>query len=161
MVMRILGFNIGKGVSFWGLPTLIGGGKLHQKLIIGRRSLFNVECFLDLAGPITIGKHVVLGPQVMLITGAHKINGPDFRSGTLLPQPIKIDDGAWLGARCTILPNVTIGAGAVVAAGAVVTKDVAPNTLVGGAPARVIRLFETEVIEATEREETITNQDVY
>jgi len=123
----------------WGLPKLIGSGKLHQKLIVGQHSLFNVDCFLDLAGPITIGNQVILGPQVMLTTGAHKIGEATTRAGELSPRPIVVEDGAWLGARCTVLPGVTIGRGAVVAAGAVVNKDVACNTLVGGVPAKVIR----------------------
>ncbi len=140
--LTLLGFRIGVGSSMWGLPQLIGSGKLHQKLSVGRHSLFNVDCFFDLAGPITIGNQVVLGPQVMLITGAHEIGDPACRLGILTPQPIFIEDGAWLGARCTILPGVTIGAGAVVASGAVVTRDVAPNTLVGGVPARMMRYLD-------------------
>ena len=123
----------------YGTPQLIGGGKLQQKLSVGRQCLLSVEVFFDLAGPITLGNQVFIGPQVMLITGAHEIGEPARRLGRLSPQPIVIEDGAWLGARCTILPGVTIGAGAVVAAGAVVTKDVAPNTLVGGVPARAMR----------------------
>lgn len=138
-VLRALGFNIGRGVCFWGLPTLIGGGKLHQKLSIGHKSLFSVHCFFDLAATITIEDQVVLGPQVMLITGAHKIGEPDYRLGALQPKPINIGKGAWLGARCTILPGVVIGEGSVIAAGALVTKNVAPHTLVGGVPAKPIR----------------------
>jgi acetyltransferase-like isoleucine patch superfamily enzyme len=138
-VLNLFGFHIGAGSSMWGLPKLIGSGKLHQKLIVGQHSLFNVDCFLDLAGPITIGNQVILGPQVMLTTGAHKIGEATTRAGELSPRPIVVEDGAWLGARCTVLPGVTIGRGAVVAAGAVVNKDVACNTLVGGVPAKVIR----------------------
>ncbi|MGB5061580.1 MAG: acyltransferase [Candidatus Promineifilaceae bacterium] len=141
-LLRLLGFHIGLGASMWGLPKLIGSGKLHQKLTIGHHSLFNIDCFIDLAAPIAIGSQVVLGPQVTLITGAHEIGDASCRLGLLVPQPIVIGDGAWLGARCTILPGVTIGAGAVVAAGAVVTKDVPPNTLVGGVPAKVMRLLD-------------------
>lgn len=142
--LRALGFNIGPSVCFWSLPILIGGGKLHQKLTIGRRSLFSVQCFFDLAATITIGEFVSFGPQVMLITGAHQIGVPGCRLGALNPQPISIANGAWLGARCTILPGVTIGEAAVVAAGSLVTKDVAPNALVGGVPAKFIRLLEPE-----------------
>lgn len=146
-LLRALGFNIGSGVCFWSLPTIIGGGQLHRKLTIGQRSVFNVHCFFDLAAPISIGEFVGFGPQVMLITGAHQIGEATSRLGPLDPKPIHIGNGAWLGARCTILPGVTIGSGAVVAAGSLVTKDVPPNTLVGGVPARQIRLLETAVPE--------------
>ena len=144
-LLRILGFNIGNDVCFWSLPTIIGGGKLHHKLAIGPHSVFNVQCFFDLAAPITIGAFVSFGPQVMLITAAHQIGEPACRLGPLESKPIHVGNGAWLGARCTILPGITIGDGAIVAAGAVVTKDVPPNTLVGGVPARPIRLLETSV----------------
>lgn len=138
VVLRSLGFNIGQRVCFWGLPTMIGTKHIHTKLSIGPQCLFNVQCFFDLADEIVIEDNVVLGPQVMLITGGHAIGHSDFRLGPLSPEPIHIERGAWLGARCMVLPGVTIGQGAVVAAGAVVSKDVAPNTVVGGVPAKVI-----------------------
>jgi len=137
-LLRFLGFQIGDGVSFLGLPRIIGSD-IQKKLIIDHHALFNVDCFFDVAAPIYIHNHATLGPEVMLITGAHEIGDPTYRLGLLVPQPIVIEEGAWLGARCTVLPGVTIGAGAVVAAGAVVTKDVAPNTLVGGVPAKLMR----------------------
>lgn len=141
-ILNVFGYRIGKGSTMWGLPRLIGSGKLHQKLMVGHHCLFNVDCFFDLASSITLGNQVVLGPEVMLITGGHEIGSRARRAGVLEPKPIVIGDGAWLGARCTILPGVTIGAGAVVAAGAVVNRDVAPNTIVGGVPARIIRSLE-------------------
>jgi acetyltransferase-like isoleucine patch superfamily enzyme len=147
-VLNLFGFRIGVGTSMWGLPKLIGSGKFHQKLTIGSQCLFNVDCFFDLAGPIIIGGHVFIGPEVMLITGGHEIGKPTYRLGPLSPQPILIEEGVWLGARCTILPGITIGRGAVVAAGAVVTKDVAPNTLVGGTPAKLIRDLEGSYVAA-------------
>lgn len=143
-VLRLFGFNIGENVCFWGLPTLIGKGKFYAHLAIGHGCLFNIQCFFDLAANITIENNVVLGPQVMLITGAHQIGDAAFRLGPLTPKPIQIKQGAWLGARCTVLPGVTIGEGAVVAAGSVVSKDVAPNTLVGGVPAKIIRALALE-----------------
>ena len=142
MVLRLLGFNIGKRVCFWGLPTLIGTRNIHKKLSVGNQCMFNIQCFFDLADTISIEDNVVLGPQVMLITGGHVIGGSEFRLGPLFPQPIHIKRGAWLGARCMVLPGVTIGEGAVVAAGAVVAKDVAPNSVVGGVPAKVISSIE-------------------
>ena len=140
--LNLFGFRIGASSSMWGMPRFIGGDKMHEKLLVGSHCHFNVNCFFDLAGRITIGDQVYFGPEVMLITGAHEIGGPNKRLSSLSPQPIVIEDGAWLGARCTIMPGVTISRGAVIAAGSVVTKDVEPNMLVGGIPAKLIRNLE-------------------
>jgi maltose O-acetyltransferase len=134
-LLRLLGFQIGRGVMMWGTPTMIGGRSLHKRLAIGAGSLFSVDCFLDLSGTITIGDGVTFGPQVMVITGAHKLGTAERRAGRLSPEAVVIGRGAWLGARVTVLPGVTIGEGAVVAAGAVVTQDVPPHTLAAGVPA--------------------------
>ena len=75
---------------------------------------------------------------------------PECRAGAHLARPIRIESGAWIGARSTILPGVTVGHGAVVAAGAVVTRDVEPNTLVAGVPARVLRSLEPSSERARE-----------
>ena len=143
-VLRLLGFQIGEGSSMWGTPKIIGSSPLHKKWVVGHHCLFNVECFLDLSGPITVGSQVVFGPQVALITGAHEIGDASHRLGLLKPEPITIGDGCWLGARATVLPGVTIGSGSVVAAGAVVTKNVPPNTLVAGVPAKIVRYLEAD-----------------
>jgi maltose O-acetyltransferase len=99
----------------------------------------NTGLRMDVGATITIQDHVVIGHEVMFVTSTHAYGGPDHRAGTLTVAPIVVEEGAWLGARCTILPGVTVGRGAVVAAGAVVNRDVPPNTLVGGVPARVLR----------------------
>jgi maltose O-acetyltransferase len=138
-VLRKLGFQIGAGTLFWGLPRFTGPKGLHHQLTIGRECWFNQGCLFDLGSPITIGDNVALGHEVLLMTGTHHLTGPTRRAGPYVSQPIVIEAGAWLGSRATILPGVTVGAGAVVAAGAVVSKDVPPHTLVGGVPARPIR----------------------
>lgn len=145
-VLRALGFHIGDGVMFWGMPTIIGRKNLHRNLVVGDYVLFNIECFLDLAAPVTIGDRVVLGMQTMIVTGTHEIGGPECRSGQLTPKPVSIGTGVWTGARCTILPGVTICDGAVIAAGAVVNKDVPANSMVAGVPARVIRYLSDEEV---------------
>jgi maltose O-acetyltransferase len=86
--------------------------------------------------PIHIGDHVSISAGVSLITGAHKIDDPTF-AGTA--APITIEDYVWIGMNATILGGVSIGKGAVVAAGALVWKDVPPFTVVAGTPARAIR----------------------
>ena len=84
-----------------------------------------------------------VGPRppniVIIITDDHEIGPPWHRCGDRVARPVVIEDGVWIGARVTLLPGVTIGRGSVVAAGAVVNKDVPPNTLVGGVPARILR----------------------
>ena len=141
LVLRATGFRIGDGVVFRGMPTIICPPRYHHRLTIGHGVWFNIDCYLDLAAPVTIGDRTGIGMQTMIITGAHEISGPYRREGPLVPRQVSIGSGAWIGARCTILPGVTIGDGAVIAAGAVVTKDVPPNTLVAGVPAVVKRVL--------------------
>ena len=88
-------------------------------------------------GGITIEDEVLIGPKVNLITENHPIDPKDRRA--LITKPILIKRKAWIGAGVTILPGVTIGENAVVAAGAVVTKDVPDNTIVAGVPAKIIK----------------------
>jgi acetyltransferase-like isoleucine patch superfamily enzyme len=88
-------------------------------------------------GGITIEDHVLIGPKVNLITENHPLNPADRRA--LICKPIVIKRNAWIGAGATILPGVTIGENAVVAAGAVVSKDVPGNAIVGGVPAKIIK----------------------
>jgi len=125
-----------------GLPRITGFGKIHKLLKVGQGSRINIGCFLNLAAEITIGDFVVIGYKVMIITGGHNIGPSEFRAGKLRPEPVKIGNGCWIGSRVTILPGVSIGDGVVVAANAVVTKDVPSNTLVAGIPAKVIRTLE-------------------
>ena len=138
-ILRFAGFTIGHGTTMSGTPELVGNGNLYRRLTIGRGCYFNVGCFLDLTEPIRIGDGVSLGQQVMLLTSTHRLGNAQQRAGELVAQPIQIGNGAWLGARCTVLPGITVGEGAVVAAAAVVTKDVPPHTLVGGVPAKPLR----------------------
>lgn len=104
---------------------------------IGKNVFINHACsFLDMGG-ITIEDKVLIGPRVNLVTENHPLDPEDRRA--LITSPIILKQNAWIGAGATILPGVTIGENAVVAAGAIVTKDVDPNTVVGGVPARLIK----------------------
>ena len=106
-------------------------------ITIGKNVFINHACsFLDMGG-ITIEDDVLIGPKVNLITENHPQNPNERKS--LICKPIVIKRNAWIGAAATILPGVTIGENAVVAAGAVVTADVLPNTIVGGVPAKFIK----------------------
>lgn len=115
-------------------PIYINYGK---NLKIGKNVFINFDCtFLDLGG-ITIEDDVFIGPKVSLVTENHPLN-PEYRKG-LICEPILIKRNAWIGANTTILAGVTIGRNAVVAAGAVVSKDVPDNAVVGGVPAKIIK----------------------
>lgn len=110
---------------------------------IGRRVVIGAGVFLDRDWPelITIEDYVGISPRAMLISHSRPMVSleeyvPSFASG------IRIKRGAWIAAGAIILPGVTVGEGAIVGAGAVVTKDVPPRSLVGGAPARVIKKLE-------------------
>ena len=106
-------------------------------ITLGKNVFINHDCsFLDLGG-ITIEDDVLVGPKVSLITENHPLDPADRQA--LILKPIVIKRNAWIGAAATILPGVTIGENAVIAAGAVVTKDVPANTIVGGIPARHIK----------------------
>ena len=137
--LRLAGFQIGQGSVIWGMPTITGNENLYRKLTIGQRCLINVECFFDLGAPITIGDHVSIGHQVLILTTSHEVGSHDRRATRLYTKPVTIGSGAWLGSRCTILPGVSVGAGAIVAAGAVVNHDVPPNSLVAGVPAGIVK----------------------
>ncbi|MET0822414.1 MAG: DapH/DapD/GlmU-related protein [Aeromicrobium sp.] len=116
-------------------PFYPDGGR---NLRFGRNVFVNHGCTAVVVGGIEIGDDVMIGPNVQLISGGHSLD-PETRRTVSTCAPVRIGRGAWLGAGSTILPGVTVGDDAVVAAGAVVTKDVAPRTLVGGVPAAVMR----------------------
>ena len=108
-----------------------------QHIKIGRNVFINHACtFLDMGG-ITIEDDVLIGPKVNIITENHPLD-PSNRK-VLDLKPVLIKRNAWLGAAATILPGVTVGENSVVAAGAVVNKNVPDNTVVGGVPAKVLR----------------------
>ncbi len=106
-----------------------------KNIVIGNNTHINRGCFMDGRGGITIGNCVSISHGVSIITGGHEVNSPVFAE---VHRPIKIDNFVWIGANATILQNVHIGKGAVVAAGAVINKDVPPYTIVGGVPAKKI-----------------------
>ncbi len=111
-----------------------------RNIHIGKRVFINSCCQFQDQGGIYIGDDCLIGHSVILATLNHHLE-PSLRQN-LDHAPIRIGKGAWIGARVTILAGVTIGEYAVVAAGAVVTKDVAPYTIVAGVPARLLRRIE-------------------
>jgi len=139
---RLAGVRIGPRSLILGAVEFAGPGRIYQRFEVGCDSQITAPLYADVCAPIRIGDRVYIGHHVTLITTDHEIGPAWQRCGGWRSAPITIEDGAWIGARATILPGVTIGRGAVVAAGAVVTRSVAPNTLVGGVPAKVIRCLE-------------------
>ncbi|HTM65096.1 MAG TPA: DapH/DapD/GlmU-related protein [Flavipsychrobacter sp.] len=136
VLSQITGSAIDESVAVF-TPLFINYGK-HTK--IGKNVFINFGCvFLDLGG-ITIEDGVLIAPKVSILSEGHPISPSERQS--LVPGHVHIKKNAWIGAGATILPGVTVGENAVVAAGAVVNKDVPDNTIVGGIPAKIIKTIE-------------------
>lgn len=128
----LMGIQIGKGsATHMGLWLYI-----YAHVTIGDHCVIDRDCALDGRGEIIIGNNVNISPEVMILTAYHDPDSEDFAG---VEKPVTIEDYAWIATRALVLPGVKIGRGAIVAAGAVVTKDVPPNAIVGGNPARLIR----------------------
>ena len=110
-------------------------GRNPQPMVMGNNCIINRRCTLDGRGGLRFGNNVSISPEVSLITSNHLKDDPLFG---VKDEAIVIEDYAWVGSRATVLPGVTIGKGAIVAAGSVVTKDVPAFAVVGGIPAKVI-----------------------
>ena len=104
---------------------------------------YNVT-ILDIA-PVRIGNDVMIGPNTIITTVGHPLSPKGRREHLGVCKPVTIGSDVWIGGNVTILPGVTIGSNVVVGAGAVVTRDVPDNVVVGGVPARVIRSIENDV----------------
>ena len=118
-----------------------------KNISLGKEVFLNAGCRFQDQGGITIGNGVLIGHNVVLATLNH--DPAPARRDWLHPAPIVIGDRVWIGSNATVLPGITIGDGAIVAAGAVVTKDVAPNTVVAGVPARVLKDKDGKTAEKT------------
>jgi maltose O-acetyltransferase len=122
--------NIEKGAYF-------GDG---SQIEIGDNSGIGINC--KVCGPVKLGKDVMMGPDVVILTERHRfdrLDVPMIQQGYHPPEPVLVGDDVWIGTRVTILPGVQIGSGAIIGAGAVVTKDVPDYAVVCGVPARVVK----------------------
>lgn len=116
-----------------------------KNIHIGKQVFINMGCKFQDQGGIYIGDGALIGHNVVLATLNHAKSPKD--RGTMIPAPIHIGKHVWIGSNSTILPGVTIGDGAIVAAGAVVPKDVPENAIVGGVPATILRYLNEEELQ--------------
>lgn len=137
-ILRMMGAKINKNVA------LYGGFEIRKpkNLSIGSNTIIGFKCVLDARNGLSIGENVNFSSEVMIWTMQHDYNSSLFAGEG---ARVIVESYAWISARVIILPGVTIGQGAVVAAGAVVTKDVAPYTVVGGVPAKEIAKRNTDL----------------
>ena len=127
--------NIGKNVN---IEKKAVCGPLLE---IGDNSGVGIKC--EIYGPVSIGRNVMMGPEVVIYTSGHNFDRTDIPmmdQGFTEPQPVTIGNDVWIGRRAMIMPGVTVGDGCVIGAGAVVTKDVPDYAVVGGVPAKLIKM---------------------
>jgi len=131
LVYKLAGISIGKG------STIHCNAKFYsvKNIVIGRDSIIGENAVLDGRAGLKIGDHVDIASEVMIYNSQHNINDPDFKAEN---KPVVVEDYVFIGPRVIILPGVRIGMGAVVAAGAVVTRDVRERSVVAGVPAQEI-----------------------
>lgn len=131
LFFTLCGVKIGPGSTIHMGVRFFAPGGVH----IGEDSVIGFRSFLDGRAPLKIGSHVDMASEVMIYNSEHDLGSEDFHATT---APVLIGDYVFIGPRAIILPGVTIGRGAVIAASAVVTKDVPDFAIVGGVPAKVI-----------------------
>lgn len=138
---RLAGFNIGQATFIMGNIEIVGHvPRFYDKLVIGPAGSIGNHVTISLDAAVRLGAKVSIGPYVRIYTGTHHIGpGSQRRMGETLSRPVTIEDGCWIGLSAIVLPGVTVGHGSIVAAGAVVTEDVPPNSYVEGNPGRVTR----------------------
>jgi len=132
-IMRIF---IGKKTSLHLNVYIEGINPLKKRLEIGKTTSIGRNSYLDARGKLIIGNNVSISPNVKIITAQHDLNSNNFK---YISSPIKIEDYVWIGTGAIILPGVTLGKGAVICAGSVVTKNVEEYSVVGGNPAKYIK----------------------
>ncbi len=103
-VLRRYGFKIGKGTLVYEMPRIGGALRdLAKQLTVGEDCVIELGCELELGETITIGNRVTLGPEVLILTTSHELGPREQRAGPLVRSPVVIQDGAWIGARATVL----------------------------------------------------------
>ena len=116
-----------------------------KNIHVGKHFIANFNVTILDIREVRIGNHCMIGSGTLITTVGHPLSPMKRRNHAGLAQPVKIGDDVWIGGNCTILPGVTIGNNVVIAAGAVVTKDVPDNCVVCGVPARIMKQIEDDV----------------
>lgn len=147
MILRFVGFiplhfvrkifYLISGINMpWNSTIHIGANFFNpSNITIGHDTIIGDHCFMDGRAPLKIGNHVGIASQVLIYNDEHDINSPDYGNSF---GPVEIGDYVFIGPRAIILPNIKIGKGAIVAAGAIVTKDIPDFEIWGGVPAKKI-----------------------
>ena len=131
--------------------VVFSGAEIHithpERLSVGEGTTFHERTFLHTSGGLTLGHHVHIGPGLTVFTSNHDYSSTDFIPYGYedINKPVIIEDCVWIGANVLIVPGVTIGEGAIIGMGAVVTKDVPCGAVVGGNPAQVIAYRDLDV----------------
>lgn len=133
-LLRLTGMTVHAAAFVESQVTIVPGA-----LTLGADCYVNRGCLLDCRGGVAVGDRTLIAPRVMILTATHPIMPGYPRAGPVTYAPVTIGADCWIGAAAIILPGVTIGAGAVVAAGSLVRESLAPDTLYAGTPARKIR----------------------
>lgn len=133
VLMRFAGYDVGDETKIVGPIACTG------HLIVGKNCWIGKNLMIHGNGTVQIADNCDLAPDVTFLTGGHALGSESRRAGVGETYQINVGDGVWIGARATIGRNVKIGSGSVIAACACVMQDIAPNTLVGGVPAKVIK----------------------
>mgnify|MGYP001613288221 FL=1 len=128
---RLAGIRLGRGSTF----HMGARFYLPKNISVGEDTIIGDHAFIDGRAKVSIGSHTDIASQLMIYNSEHDLSDPGFRA---TEEPVTIGDYCFIGPRVIIMPGVHIGDGAVIAGGAVVTKDVAPGTIVGGVPAKLI-----------------------
>ena len=142
IISKILGY-LPQGLEIVSPFTCDYGKNIH----LGNDVFINCYCYLMDGANITIGNHVFIGPYCGFYTASHPLDAKRRNEGLEQALPITVGDDCWFGANVSIMPGVTIGQGCVIAAGSVVTKDVPDNCLVAGAPAKVIKKINQDIVD--------------
>ena len=141
LMSELIGKQVGEGFRMFPPFYADFGKNIH----IGKNVFINSGCHFQDQGGIYIGDDVLIGHNVVLATINHDLDPKQKRKNHY--SPIRICSNVWIGSNATLLPGVTIGEWAVIAAGAVVTKDVEPYTIVGGVPAKIIKRINEEELK--------------
>ena len=117
-----------------------------ERLWIGDHVYVGPDCWINATGGVRIGSGTIIGPRVTILSANHRYEGADAvpYDDLVIPLPVDIGENVWIAANVTIVPGITIGEGCVVGAGAVITSDVPPCRVIGGNPAVVIKMRDSE-----------------